>query len=516
MPKLPQPLPFSAPHLIRPEVLLERARAQYHAGDRVRTRALCQQILRADPVNTEALNLLGVLSAEAGQFFEAITRFDEALQIAPDLVETWRNRGLVLSDAGLFEDALASFDQVVARLPAGEAGHLHRAVTLVRLGRFEDAARAYDHLLTFHPTDATLAANRGIPLVWTGRLEEAMASFDLALSLDPGHASAHVNKGMLLLLQGDLPGGARLLEWHARPPALARFLTRPLWLGDTSLMGKTLLVYQEQGFGDAIQFCRFVPWAAQAGAKVILAVGEPLRDLMASLPGVSRIVTLTEEWPQHDLRCPLESLPLAFGATLETIPGETPYLRADPALALAWRNRLADVPGPRIGLVWAGAARPGEAEALAIDQRRSMPLAALEPLALVEGCAFVSLQPGSSAARAMAPPAGMVLHDHTAELRNFADTAALIENLDLVISVDTSVAHLAAAMGKPVWLLNRFDTCWRWLLNRDDSPWYPTLRQFRQPQPGDWASVTARVAESLRGFTASSAGHAGSGSTVHD
>ena len=497
MPQAPRSFPSP---VLRPEVLLERARTHYDAGDRVRAQALCQQVLGADPVNAEALNLLGVLRAEEGRLPEAVLCFDNALRVSPDLVDTWRNRGLALSDMGLFTEALASFDQVAARLPAEESGHLHRAVTLVRLGRFADAVLTYKHILSFRPMDAILAANRGIPLLWTGRAEEAMDSFDLALTLDPDHASASVNKAMLLLLRGDLPGGLRWLERRPRPSSSRHASARPLWLGETPLAGRTIVLYQEQGFGDAIQFCRYAPLAAAAGARVILAVGQSLRSLMATLPGVSRIVTVTDEWPDHDLRCPLESLPLAFGTALETIPAAVPYLRADPAQAALWRDRLSAVTGTRIGLVWAGAARMGEAEALAIDQRRSMPLAALAPLAGVAGCSFVSLQLGPASGRAASPPAGMRLHDLTADLNDFADTAALIENLDLVISVDTAVAHLAGAMGKPVWLLNRFDTCWRWLLDRDDSPWYPTLRQFRQTRPGDWDSVVHRVTEALRSF----------------
>jgi hypothetical protein len=194
------------------------------------------------------------------------------------------------------------------------------------------------------------------------------------------------------------------------------------------------------------------------------------------------------------------SLPLAFGTTMETIPANVPYLGADADAAANWRDKLAGVQGRLVGLVWAGGARPGIAEVITADQRRSVPLAALSPLASIPGCTFVSLQFGPASEQTARPPAGMTLIDHTHDLHNFADTAALIANLDLVISVDTSTAHLAGAMGKPVWLLNRFDTDWRWLLDRDDSPWYPTLRQFRQSRPGDWASVVQSLADALREF----------------
>jgi hypothetical protein len=223
---------------------------------------------------------------------------------------------------------------------------------------------------------------------------------------------------------------------------------------------------------------------------------------MKTLDGVAELLDEGEPTPEYDLQCPIMSLPLAFRTTLETIPADVPYLHADPAAVARWAEQLAGLSGRRVGLVWAGGARVGLTEAQTADQRRSLPLTALSPLASVANCSFVSLQVGSPSEQAARPPAGMTLYDNTSTLRNFADTAALIGNLDLVISVDTSTAHLAGAMGRPVWLLNRFDTDWRWFLDRDDSPWYPTMRIFRQPKPGDWASVVQAVARALREFAA--------------
>ena len=277
-------------------------------------------------------------------------------------------------------------------------------------------------------------------------------------------------------------------------------MTQPLWLGDTNIAGKTLFIYAEQGLGDTIHGCRYVTMAAKAGARVILEVPAQLTELMRSLAGVAQLIGEGDPPPEHDLQCPIMSLPLAFGTTLETIPADVPYLHADPDKGAKWGGQLAALPGRRVGLVWAGGARIGSAEVLSADQRRSVPLAALAPLATIPDCTFVSLQLGPPSEQAANPPAGMMLFDRTSELKSFADTAALIANLDLVISVDTATAHLAGALGKPIWLLNRFDTDWRWLLDRDDSPWYPTLRQFRQSKPGDWASVVQSVADALRVF----------------
>ncbi|HEV8680262.1 MAG TPA: glycosyltransferase family 9 protein, partial [Stellaceae bacterium] len=241
---------------------------------------------------------------------------------------------------------------------------------------------------------------------------------------------------------------------------------------------------------------RYVPPIA-AGARVILEVQASLVRLLSRLPGSIEVIARGDRLPPFDLRCPLLSLPRAVRTRLDTIPAATPYLAADQALVADWRQRLAGLDGLRVGLVWAGSQRQNQLELAAIDRRRSITLAAMAPLGGVPGICLISLQKGEPAAQSANPPPGMVLHDFTADLHDFADTAALVANLDLVISVDTAVAHLAGALAKPVWLLNRFDSDWRWLLDRDDSPWYPQLRQFRQVRLGDWDSVMAEAREAL-------------------
>lgn len=224
--------------------------------------------------------------------------------------------------------------------------------------------------------------------------------------------------------------------------------------------------------------------------------------LLSRLPGSRELVARGDRLPAFDLHCPLMSLPRAFGTTLDTIPAATPYLAADPAQAANWRERLAGIDGLLVGLVWAGRQQLGQPGLAAIDRRRSIALDTMALLGEVPGVSFISLQKGEPAAQTANPPRGMALHDFTTDLHDFADTAALVDGLDLVISVDTAVAHLAGAPGKQVWLLNRFDTDWRWLLNRDDSPWYPTLRQFRQPSPGNWNSVIRRMRDALQRLAA--------------
>ena len=503
MPKLPS-RGIAPPSIAsgRPGVLLERARIAGQEGRPEEAIQLYRRILAIEPTNTDVINSLAIAYAETGDLSNAIEQFDNSARIDPDQPAAWQNRGLALSRVGHMLEAIACFERMIALRPDHEAGYVLRADTLYLMGRFQDALAAYNQVVPLLPNAAAIAANRGAALQWCGRFDEAIAEYDRAIALDPNQAMAWANKGILMMLLGDLPGGLPLFEWRWRifPPEHKRKMTRPPWLGETSIAGKTLFIYWEQGLGDVLHCCRYVTMAAKVGARVVLEVPKPLVELMASLEGVATLIGEGDPPPEYDLHCPMMSLPLAFGTTIETIPAEVPYLHPNQDLVAAWRDQIADLRGHRIGLVWAGGARIGSAEVLTADQRRSLPLAALAPLAAIPNCAFVSLQLGPPAEQAARPPAGMTLFDRTGDLKTFADTAALIANLDLVISVDTSTAHLAGALGKPVWLLNRFDTDWRWLLDRDDSPWYPTMRLFRQPKPGDWASVVQSMAKALRVF----------------
>jgi hypothetical protein len=271
------------------------------------------------------------------------------------------------------------------------------------------------------------------------------------------------------------------------------------------LAGQTVLLTHEAGYGDTLQFCRYVPLLAARGARIALAVPVALQRLLAAQGWGIEMVPAGAAWPHHDWHCPMMSLPRAFGTTLAAVPAASPYLAADPALVATWAARLPGGPGLRVGLVWAGQARPWLPGFSTVDRRRSTSLAQFAPFAAVAGARFISLQAGASASEARNPPPGLALHDPMPEVADFADTAAIIANLDLVVSVDTSVTHLAGALGKPVFLLDRYDNCWRWMSGRDDSPWYPTLRIFRQARIGDWAPVMQQVAAALTEFAASAA-----------
>jgi tetratricopeptide (TPR) repeat protein len=492
------------PAIEHPDVLLGRAISAERDGGRDAAIQLYRRVLEIDPVNLQAINRLGALAGENGELSAAVRQFRHSLRIDPNQSEVWFNLGIAQSRLGQSQEALASFDSVIGLTPLSVMGHLQRGATLARLGRYQDALAAFDEARRLAPNDLLIAIHRGLALQWCGRHDQAFAEFDRAIAIKPDFAEAWVSKALLLMTLEDLPAGLPLFEWRwrmstrrASPSRAARVAARPVWLGEPGIGGKTLLIYLEQGLGDVIQFCRYAPLAAKAGARVIVEVQPALTALMATLPGVSQVVSEQDNLPDHDFCCPMMSLPLAFRTTVNTIPADVPYLHADAGLASEWSARLSGLHGRRIGLAWGAGSRLGDSELVALEHRKTVPLNALAPLATVAGCEFVSLQLGPAAAQAASPPAGMIVHDLTAEIHDFADTAALMENLDLVISVCTSTAHLAGALGKPVWLLNRFDTDWRWFLNRGDSPWYPTMRIFRQPQPGDWASVLRSVTEAL-------------------
>jgi hypothetical protein len=300
-----------------------------------------------------------------------------------------------------------------------------------------------------------------------------------------------------------MPGAWLGLEERLRLPTAeaTRHFPQNRWHGEPGIEGRRILLHAEAGLGNTIQFVRYAPLVATLGATVLLAVQPELKPLLTGMPGVESVHGPLGAWPEFDLHCPLMSLPMAFATTEQTIPRQVPYLAVDPDAIASWQTILpapAGAQGLRIGLVWAGASRPQQPHAAAIDRRRSMALAQMAPLGGVPGNVFVSLQLGPAAAQIETAP--FPLLDVAARLTDFAETAALVEALDLIIAVDTAVAHLAGALGKPVWLLSRHDACWRWGRDRDDSPWYPTMRLFRQTTPGDWAGVMERVAASLPGF----------------
>jgi hypothetical protein len=424
---------------------------------------------------------------------EALVNLDRVIALRPDVAEVHNNRGIVLRELGRLEEALASYDRAVALRPDYAAVYHNRGIVLQDLGRLEDALASYDRMIALRPDFPASHFNRGNVLKDLLRPEDAIQSYNRVIELVPEHAMSHKNKSLLQLLLGNYREGWPLYEWRWKNELQdqARNFTQPLWLGDVPLAGRTLLIHAEQGLGDVLQFCRYIALAEAQGAKVILEAPSSLMPILATLHGNCTFVEKGNALPDFDLQCPVMSLPLAFKTTLETIPAEIPYLFADPIKRYAWRKKLGDVPRPKIGLVWSGGGEHSN------DHRRSVALENLNPL-LNLPFEFHSLQTeyrrGENAWLGSLPR----LRDHQNELKDFSDTAALVAEMDLVLSVDTSVAHLAGAMGKPVWILLPHLPDFRWLLDRVDSPWYPTARLFRQPAIDDWGSVFAKVTEAVR------------------
>jgi tetratricopeptide (TPR) repeat protein len=463
--------------------------------------AASDRALALRPDHAHAHSNRGNILHALGRLDEALASYDRALALQPDYAEAHSNRGVSLHAAERFAEALASHDRALALRPDYAEAHYNRGNSLHELGRFAEALASYDRALALRPNYADAHFTRGNSLRELGRFAEALASYDRALTLRPDYAEAHFNEAICRLLIGDFERGWAKHEWRWEPEQLRDRkwrMPRPQWTGADAIRGKTILLHAEQGLGDTIQFCRYVPLVEGRGARVILAVQKPLQALMSTLSATARIIAMDGPVPAFDLHCPLLSLPLAFATRLETIPADTPYLAAPASKTRVWRERFSTHERPRIGLAWAGDPRKRLPGAHRLDGQRSIAFARLEPVLAVTNCEFYSLQKGSAAVTQLRDsPLRRFVIDWTDDLHDFADTAALMENLDLVITVDTSVAHLAGALGKPFWLLNRHNTCWRWLLGRDDSPWYPTARLFRQDETRDWQPVIARAAAAL-------------------
>jgi Flp pilus assembly protein TadD len=434
---------------------------------------------------------------DGGRVEEARRLFEILIEREPNDSRAHNGLGVALGDTGFRAEALRCFQCAVSLNPRDGPFWNNLGVAQLRVAAFEGAVRSFQNALDLGHDAAEVQSGYAIALSRSGRHLEALPRFERAVAMRPDDRTTKYLHSESVLASGDFERGWPLYEARRQLSRTEPRFGRPLWLGDFPIDGKTILVCHEQGMGDSLQFCRYVPLLARR-AKVVLLTPPGLARLLSGLEGVSEIVVGEDALPDFDAWIPMLSLPLAFGTTASTIPAAVPYLHADAAQSGAWRDYVDSLPGRKIGLAWAGTAYRVPASGDDVDKRRSMPLLEFGPLAAVPGLCLVSLQKGAPSAQARTQPEGLELHDWTEDLEDFADTAALVEALDLVISVDTSVAHLAGALGKPVWILNRYDQCWRWLVGRTDSPWYPTARLFRQRSPGDWAGVIRDVVEALR------------------
>jgi tetratricopeptide (TPR) repeat protein len=495
--------------------------------------------LAIEPSNPETLHNRAVVLTLSGRSVEALRDYDELLArhgvTAPDLI----GRGAVLVALGRFAEAVEPLQRGAALLPGEAEAHIQLGVALLRLDRNAEAAEHFERALAIRPDAAEVLTNYGVALAAMGRTQQALENFRRALSLNGGAPDTHLNIGvvhkmlgrydqarlhldlalalqsgnsnaeselaLLELALGNFKQGWPLYEARFRVPALAipaRNFDVPRWDGTQPLAGKTLLVHAEQGLGDTLQFCRYLPRLAARGATVVFEVMPTLKALMGTLSGGIRVMARGEPVPPIDFHCPLLSLPLAFNTDLATIPAEVPYLSADPQRIAYWAQRVAGLSGLKVGIAWQG--NP-DVERLIWARGRSIPLAALAPLAELPGLSLVSLQKGAGAEQLPEVPFRHRVLDLGPEFDSgpdaFVDAAAVMPSLDLVICSDTSIAHLAGALARPVWTLLHASPDWRWLLGRPDSPWYPSMRLFRQ-SGGGWGEVVGAAAAELASLAA--------------
>jgi tetratricopeptide (TPR) repeat protein len=421
-----------------------------------------------------------------GQSGHALSRLRATVAMAPGQVEPLMALGAALASVGRFAEAAVIAARTIKLAHDNSQAHANAAVILLELGRSDEAERAARRAVALDPASIGARQNLGVVKERRRAFAGSMDDARRCLILEPGHTAATGNLAFLMLRSGDFAGGWSLLDAGARQRD-QRFAGHEFWHGQ-DIAGRTILVHDEPDFGDTIQLVRCLRSLAGRGARVVLEVQPPLRRLFEGIAGADAVMARGEALPAFDVHCPLLSLPARLGITLETIP-PGPCLRPPASRSERWEQAMAGHRGPRVGLVWAGRPNP------TFDRRRSLTPLAMAPLMAASGAVFFSLQ--MSAATAGPHPALPGLVDLMSGVEDFADTAAMITHLDLVIGVDTAVVHLAAAMGKPVWLLSRFDGCWRWLDGRSDSPWYPTLRLFCQHTPGDWSLTLATVADAL-------------------
>jgi Tfp pilus assembly protein PilF len=451
---------ISVDHEMNCDQLLNSAFEYYQAGNLLRAEQVCREILKIQPDKVEIYNNLGLILIRQGHLDEAITCYQTAIQLNPNFFDAFYNLGAI------FQDKM----------------------------QLDDAIKYYSRALSLDPNIADVHYNLGIALRDTLRIDEAITCYRNALKLNPNLAAAHFNLSLALLLSGNYTEGWKEYEWRWKVESLSqrRNFLQPQW-NRSDIRGKTVLLYTEDGFGDTIQFIRYVPLVAQRAAKVIVECQKELVSLAQNIEGVYRVVSQGERLPDIDVYCSLLRLPYLFKTTIDTIPTGIPYIKPAPALIEKWRDKIAhDNSKLKIGLAWAGSPREGKL------RHRSCPLEMFSVLSELDDIVFYSLQKGVPESGRTNLPDHFKFVDYMEEVADFSDTAALIENLDLVISVDTAVAHLAGALGKKVWTLVSFPPDWRWMLNCKNSPWYPTMQVFRQPSQGEWNVVIDSIFNELR------------------
>jgi tetratricopeptide (TPR) repeat protein len=512
--------------------MFAEALEHHHAGQLPDAELRYRQILAAEPRHADAHHCLGVLAHQTGRndvavelvstairlkpnfaeaysnlgaalnglrrFDEAAAAFNTAIRLRPDYADGHYNLGTTLTSLGRFDEAVAAYNIAVRLKPDYADAHANLGVVFGEMGRFDEAVAAYDTAIRLKPDFAVTYFNLGIALTELGRFDEAIAALNTAIRLKPDFAEAHYHESVLHFLLGDLATAWPKYEWRGRGGVKTmkpRGFMQPQWQGE-DISGRTILLHAEQGLGDTIQFARYAAMVAARGGRVVLGAHRVLLRLLSGLAGVERLIAFGDPLPDFDYHCPLMSLPGVFGTTVETIPATIPYLSAEGVFVEKWRSRIgaADF---KIGIAWQGAPH------LKIDRGRSVPLACFVHLAKLPGVRLISLQKGHGLEQLNSLPAGMRVEtlgeDFDGGPDAFIDTAAAMMSLDLVITSDTSIYHLAGALGLPAWVALKTVPHWVFMMDRHDSPWYPNTRLFRQTERGDWDGVFRRMAAELMG-----------------
>ncbi len=458
----------------------------------------CEKALALKPEYAEALCNRGAALVGVQQYEAAIASYDKAIGINPAYAKAYTGRGLALHEVGRLVPALESHNKAIAAQPGFADAYSNRGITLHALKRLKEAVASYDKAIALRPAFVAAYYNRGLAFHERRQFDAAIASYDQATAIDPTCAQAHFNKSLTLLLAGDFGQGWLLYEWRWKTDKSknrVRNFEQPLWLGIEALTGKTVLLHSEQGFGDTIQFSRFAEMVAALGARVILEIPKPLLGLFSGLDGEIALVVTGQTIPEFDFHCPLLSLPLAFKTDASSIPASPAYLRSDIGKVTQWQQRLGTKVKPRVGVAWSGNANHAN------DHNRSIDLSVFASQ-LPYTFEYISLQKEVRQSDQLTLEALGNIRQFGDAIQDFGDTAALCELMDLVISVDTSVAHLSGALGKPTWVLLPYVPDWRWLLDREDSPWYPSVRLYRQDSDREWAKVLGSVRAELARFVA--------------
>jgi Flp pilus assembly protein TadD len=478
---------------LSPEQAIEIGLNHHRAGNLREAEAIYRKVLAAAPEHPAALHWLGVIARQTGHPDDEMQLLRRSIELNPNDATTRQDMGEALAARGMLAEAEQHYRAAATLNPDSPAIINDLSVVCHKQRRYAQALELVEQAIRLQPDLPQAHSNRGMSLTDLGRLDDAVRAFDESLRLRPDHTPTLLGKTRALFMAGQLLEAFTLYETRFRnPEVFYPKLTEPRWDGSDPA-GRTILVVAEQGVGDTIQFVRYLPLLAARGANVILLCLPSCKTLSETIPGGIRVIASGEARPAFDAHVPVLSLPRIFGTTLQTIPAEVPYLAADSQRVARWRERIGGDGGRlKIGLAWAGS--PSHTS----DRFRSMPLAQFAPLASVKDVAWFSLQKGPGAEQLANLPPDMTIVDLASDFTDYADTAAAVAALDLVITVDTSVAHVAGALARPVWTLLSYEGEWRWLSrDRTDTPWYPTMRLFRQPEPGDWAAPVETIARAL-------------------